>query len=163
MVRIYTVQLCQYSYIVYRVRTICIFTMRCCCVAAEAQHVIKCYKEVQSQLRLPPVITTITDFLVRLDQAVGEICAAYDICNRCGLTTLKTNFTAMKECGADRENRNAPGTSKSKSSTGIPLARTEMCHGCERVNHVREDCTLKSHPQLNKTGSWSGSQTQLLC
>jgi len=66
-------------------------------------------------------------------------------------------------CGADRKNRNAPGTYKSKASTGIPLARTEMCHGCGRVNHVREDCTLKSHPQFNKTGSWSGSQTQLLC
>ena len=56
-------------------------------------------------------------------------------------------------------------TAKSRDDTltnagGFSATTVRKCQGCNRDNHTREFCRLRTHPDFNKEGPWSGSAAE---
>ena len=48
------------------------------------------------------------------------------------------------------------GSNSSQRPDHVKDPPTSRCQGCNRVNHQREDCRFKNHPDFNARGQWDG-------
>jgi hypothetical protein len=60
----------------------------------------------------------------------------------------------------NKPTRAASGTRAISHSTPGTTTTSQICDGCGRTNHFRNECKLNTHPDVNATGDWDGSTTQ---
>ena len=101
-----------------------------------------------------PTLPRLCDLVARLIHKWEKLYHEY-VSHSVSLGSTASSSTLGKR---DRHSKATDMNKQSKSSD--KEGDNPICQGCNRFGHTRETCVLRSHPDFNHSGAWSGSATE---